>query len=53
MSDNEAAAFLAAPFAREAITLRRWDDEAKIPDLTIPSLETYRTLLHRLWQPAG
>jgi phosphonate degradation associated HDIG domain protein len=49
MSANEAAAFLAGPFAREAVALRRWDDEAKIPELVVPSTDSYLPLLKALW----
>jgi predicted HD phosphohydrolase len=43
-------AFLAGPFAQEAITLRHWDDEAKIPNLPVPTVESYLPLLKTLWQ---
>lgn len=32
---------------REAVALRRWDDEAKIAGLCVPSLEQYRPLILR------
>jgi gamma-butyrobetaine dioxygenase len=35
-------------FYRDAIALRRWDDEAKIIGLTVPPLEHYRTMILRL-----
>jgi phosphonate degradation associated HDIG domain protein len=50
MSDAEAGEFLAQPFAREAVTLRHWDDEAKIPNLRVPTAETYLPLLQSLWR---
>jgi predicted HD phosphohydrolase len=50
MSSNEADAFLALPFAREAIALRHWDDEAKIPDLAVPEIHTYLPQLKTLWR---
>ena len=53
MTDQEAKVFLAAPFAPDAITLRRWDDDAKIPDLPMPSLHSYLPLLKDLWHVAG
>ena len=31
--------FEANPFFREAVRLRRWDDEAKVPGLDVPGLE--------------
>jgi len=50
MPQEEAAAFLAGPFAQEAIALRHWDDEAKIPALPIPEARTYLPLLETLWR---
>jgi len=50
MSSDEADAFLALPFAREAIALRHWDDEAKIPDLAVPEIHTYLPQLKTLWR---
>ena len=50
MSKSEMEAFLAGPFAQEAITLRHWDDEAKIPNLPVPTVESYLPLLKTLWQ---
>jgi len=35
-------------FYRDAIALRRWDDEAKIVGLTAPPLGHYRTMIARL-----
>jgi gamma-butyrobetaine dioxygenase len=42
MSADEVQTFEATLGFREAIALRRWDDEAKIPELQIPDLEHYR-----------
>ena len=50
MSSEEANAFLALPFAREAITLRQWDDEAKIPELPVPDIHAYLPQLKTLWR---
>jgi phosphonate degradation associated HDIG domain protein len=50
MTEEEAASFLALPYARDAVTLRRWDDEAKIPDLKVAQAETYLPLLKTLWR---
>jgi phosphonate degradation associated HDIG domain protein len=50
MSADEASAFLALPFAPEAIALRRWDDEAKIPSLAVPPAESYLPLIEALWR---
>ena len=42
MSERETRAFESLPFYAEAVKLRRWDDEAKIPGLEVPPLEHYR-----------
>ena len=47
MSDAEAAVFMAAPGAEDALRLRRWDDEAKVPDAQVPRAESYRALVTR------
>ena len=40
----EAAAFIAQPYAADAVKLRRWDDVAKVADRETPDLEYYLTL---------
>ncbi len=45
MNEEEAVLFLANPFARAAIALRHWDDEAKIPGLDVPQAAYYLPLL--------
>jgi len=40
-----AAAFIAQPFARDAVMLRRWDDAAKTPKLKTPGLAHYRPIV--------
>jgi gamma-butyrobetaine dioxygenase len=52
MSAEEAAAFLAGPFAQQAIKLRHWDDDAKIPALPVPGVVSYLPLVKELWQPS-
>ena len=42
---QEVADFESNPYFREAIQLRYWDDEAKIPQLQVPPLEHYRSHL--------
>jgi gamma-butyrobetaine dioxygenase len=42
---DEVAAFEASPFAEDAVRLRRWDDEGKVPGLETPDLEHYRPVL--------
>jgi [1-hydroxy-2-(trimethylamino)ethyl]phosphonate dioxygenase len=49
MTEAEAGAFLKQPHAHEAVELRHADDAAKMADLTVPELETYRALLVSLW----
>ena len=49
MSQAEAAAFIHQPFAADGVTLRRWDDEAKIPLLTVPDAKSYLPRLRTLW----
>jgi gamma-butyrobetaine dioxygenase len=34
--------FEAEPYFRDAVRLRRWDDEAKVPGLAVPALDHYR-----------
>lgn len=50
MSEAEAEAFLAQRWASEAVALRRWDDEAKVPELEVPALESYLPLVASLWK---
>lgn len=40
-----AAAFIARPYAADAVRLRRWDDDAKDPDAATPDLAYYRPLV--------
>ncbi|RKP58702.1 phosphonate degradation HD-domain oxygenase [Pararobbsia silviterrae] len=40
-SIEEAQAFLAKPYAHDALQLRRWDDQAKVEGLDTPDLEHY------------
>ncbi|MGH9677693.1 MAG: HD domain-containing protein, partial [Candidatus Acidiferrum sp.] len=35
---DEAKQFAASPFSADAITLRRWDETAKVPNLATPTL---------------
>jgi predicted HD phosphohydrolase len=45
---DEAAAFEALPHARDAVALRRWDDEAKDPAVTPPGFGHFALLLEAL-----
>jgi [1-hydroxy-2-(trimethylamino)ethyl]phosphonate dioxygenase len=48
MSHEEVAAFEALPNASVAVQVRRWDDEAKIPELVVPGVAHYRDVLLRV-----
>jgi phosphonate degradation associated HDIG domain protein len=48
MNADEVAAFEAEPFWADAVRLRRYDDDAKRPDATMPALADYRPLLTKL-----
>ena len=45
MTPGQAAAFEALPFARDAVAVRRWDDEAKDPAVTPPAFAHFEPLL--------
>lgn len=49
MTAEEAEAFLAGEFSRDAIALRHWDDEAKIEGLSVAPVESYLPILQQLW----
>ncbi len=48
----EIARFEAQPFAEDAVRLRRWDDLAKRPDRSTPSLDYYLALADEVRVPA-
>ena len=48
MTAAEAAAFEALPFAKTAVAVRRWDDEAKDPAVTPPGFSHFEPLLRGL-----
>lgn len=48
MSPTEKAAFESQAFHGEAVRVRLWDDEAKIPELPTPSFRGLRPLLERV-----
>ena len=48
MSPEEVQSFEQQPFYWDAVRLRRWDDEAKIPGLEVAELEHYRPRLQAL-----
>jgi len=45
MTAAQAEAFEALPFARDAVAVRRWDDEAKDPAVTPPPCSHFEALL--------
>jgi len=48
MTADQMAAFEALPFARDAVAVRRWDDEAKDPAVTSPEFSHFEALLKAL-----
>lgn len=48
MTAPQAAVFEALPLARDAVAVRRWDDEAKDPALTPPEFSHFEPLLELL-----
>jgi phosphonate degradation associated HDIG domain protein len=50
MGEDELRFFEDLPFARQAVQLRRWDDQAKVPGRATPSLDYYLCLLEDLQQ---
>lgn len=48
MGEVEAAAFEADPLKDTIITMRTWDEAAKVVDAVVPSLESYRPTLTAL-----
>jgi phosphonate degradation associated HDIG domain protein len=47
-TEDQARKFVEAPYAADAIRLRRWDDAGKVVGAEIPPLETYADLLASL-----
>ena len=46
-SKAQVEAFVARPFAADAMRVRRWDDRAKVPGQTTPSLSHYLSIAKR------
>ena len=46
MNDNEAKKFVSLKFHEDAILLRKYDDEGKIPNIKIKKIEDYRNLIN-------
>jgi len=53
MSAAEAASFSALPFAADAVTLRRFDEAAKVKDLATPPVEHFLPYLRACLRPAA
>jgi len=50
-NDTQARAFIAQPYAEEAVRLRRYDDLAKVPNKAVPGLEHYQARLAEVAHP--
>jgi phosphonate degradation associated HDIG domain protein len=50
-TDAQAHAFIAQPYAEEAVRLRRYDDLAKVPNKAVPGLENYLERLAEVAHP--
>ncbi|HEY9621324.1 MAG TPA: phosphonate degradation HD-domain oxygenase [Crinalium sp.] len=44
-SPEAAESFIAQPYALDAVQLRIWDDQAKVPDLQTPDLEYFKPIV--------
>lgn len=44
LSRIEVEAFESDPYFRDAVALRRWDEDAKVPDLVTPDLDHFRAI---------
>ena len=53
MTEEEALAFLALPWAGDAVTLRRADDSGKVEGLEVRDLHTWATLLQQVTRSAA
>ena len=53
MDEDEAAAFLAQPWAADAVTLRRADDSGKVEGLVVGDLASWTPLLQDLARRTG
>ncbi|MEU2430213.1 phosphonate degradation HD-domain oxygenase [Streptomyces sp. NPDC007861] len=51
MTQEQARTFAAHPGARDAVAVRRWDDEAKDPEAPTPDFAHFRPLLEGLLKP--
>jgi phosphonate degradation associated HDIG domain protein len=46
--DSDARVFIAQPFAQEAVTLRRYDDLAKVKEKVVPDINHYLPLIEQV-----
>ena len=53
LAGDEIALFERLPYFREAVLVRRWDDLAKVPGLSVPDLAHYRNRLTAALRSAG
>jgi phosphonate degradation associated HDIG domain protein len=51
MSPNEVAQFESEPYFRDALRIRRWDDQGKVAGLKTPPLAEYLDLVEMLARP--
>ncbi|MFE7777372.1 phosphonate degradation HD-domain oxygenase [Streptomyces sp. NPDC057445] len=51
MTDEQVREFEAHPGARDAVAVRRWDEQAKDPEMATPGFAHFRSLLERLLRP--
>jgi gamma-butyrobetaine dioxygenase len=48
MSRADVDGFAAEPYCEDAVRLRRWDDEGKVPETDMPGFASYRAMLQAL-----
>jgi predicted HD phosphohydrolase len=51
MTHEEVVAFQSNQYFHEALKLRLWDDEAKIPGLSTPALSSYFDVIEKVALP--
>lgn len=47
-NEHEVAEFQKDPLWKEKVGLRRWDDQAKVVDLDVPKLDSYKDMACRV-----
>jgi phosphonate degradation associated HDIG domain protein len=47
LDESAAHSFERQPYAKDAVRLRRWDDQGKIRGLEVPGLESYRAMIEQ------